>query len=63
MLVSKGSLKGTKFNYKIILFSSNQINGHRDILMNKTDILALKYSLNIALIEMFIRRAVPELSV
>lgn len=36
-----------KFNYKIIQFSSNQINCDRDILVNKTGILALvelKYS-------------------
>ena len=58
----KGSLKGTKFNHKIIRFSLNQINGHRDTLMNKRDILALKYRLNVALTEMFIRRALPELS-
>lgn len=41
MLALKGSLKGMTFNYKRIQFSSNQINHDRDILVNKTDVLAL----------------------
>lgn len=41
ILALKGSLKDMRFNYKIIQSSSNQINCDRDILVNKTGILAL----------------------